>query len=47
MPKAAKKKKSSAKSSGSKSKKFVYFFGNGKAEGEGTMKAELGGKEVR
>jgi pyruvate,orthophosphate dikinase len=44
MPKAAKKKKPSAKSSGSKSKKFVYFFGNGKAEGEGTMKAELGGK---
>ncbi len=40
MPKAAKKKKSS----GSKSKKFVYFFGNGKAEGTGTMKAELGGK---
>jgi len=39
MPKAAKKK-----SSGSKSKKFVYFFGNGKAEGTGTMKAELGGK---
>ncbi len=44
MPKAA-KKKSPAKSKGSaKSKKFVYFFGNGKAEGEGTMKAELGGK---
>ncbi|MGH7739855.1 MAG: pyruvate, phosphate dikinase [bacterium] len=41
MPKAA-KKKSSAKPS--KSKKFVYFFGNGKAEGHGTMKAELGGK---
>jgi pyruvate,orthophosphate dikinase len=41
MPKAA-KKKSSAKPS--KSKKFVYFFGNGKAEGIGTMKAELGGK---
>ncbi|HTC20026.1 MAG TPA: PEP/pyruvate-binding domain-containing protein, partial [bacterium] len=46
MPKAAKKKSSAkSKSAGSsKSKKFVYFFGNGKAEGEGTMKAELGGK---
>jgi pyruvate,orthophosphate dikinase len=42
MPKAAKKaKKSSAKSA---TKKFVYFFGNGKAEGHGTMKDVLGGK---
>ncbi len=46
MSKVAKKKSSTkSKSAGSsKSKKFVYFFGNGKAEGEGTMKAELGGK---
>jgi len=26
------------------SKKYVYFFGEGKAEGNATMKAELGGK---
>ena len=47
MPKVAEKKKSSAKSKSagsSKSKKFVYFFGNGKAEGTGTMKDVLGGK---
>ena len=24
--------------------KFVYFFGNGKADGHGTMKDVLGGK---
>jgi len=43
MPKAAKKK--SSKSAGSsKTTKFVYFFGNGKAEGHGTMKDVLGGK---
>ncbi len=41
MPKAAKK---SSSKSGSKTKKFVYFFGNGKAEGQGTMKDVLGGK---
>ncbi|MFH1715038.1 MAG: pyruvate, phosphate dikinase [Elusimicrobiota bacterium] len=29
---------------GKKSKKYVYFFGNGKAEGNGSMKNELGGK---
>src|SRR5258708_39539247 len=48
MPKVAeRKKKSSAKSKpakSSKSNKFVYFFGNGKAEGHGTMKDVLGGK---
>src|SRR5277367_2656840 len=48
MPKVAeKKKKSSSKSKSakvSKSNKFVYFFGNGKAEGHGTMKEVLGGK---
>ena len=25
-------------------KKFVYYFGGGKAEGEASMKEELGGK---
>ena len=48
MPKvAAKKKKSSEKSKSAKSAKttkFVYFFGDGKAEGHGTMKDVLGGK---
>ena len=45
MPKAAKKKSSAkSKSGSSKGTKFVYFFGNGKAEGTGIMKAELGGK---
>src|SRR5579862_6464486 len=46
MPKVAeKKKKSSAKAkSAGATKKFVYFFGNGKAEGHGTMKDVLGGK---
>ncbi|HJT25709.1 MAG TPA: pyruvate, phosphate dikinase [bacterium] len=49
MPKVAEKKKSSSKSKSkpaatAKGKKFVYFFGNGKAEGEGTMKDVLGGK---
>ncbi len=41
MPKAAKKPSSK---SGLKTKKFVYFFGSGKAEGQGTMKDVLGGK---
>ena len=27
-----------------KSKKFVYYFGDGRAEGKGTMKELLGGK---
>ena len=44
MPKAAKKKSSSKSTGSSKTKKFVYFFGNGKAEGHGTMKDVLGGK---
>jgi pyruvate,orthophosphate dikinase len=43
MPKKA-KKNAAAKTSVSKTKKFVYFFGNGKAEGHGTMKDVLGGK---
>src|SRR6185503_102760 len=29
---------------GGKAKKFVYFFGNGKADGDRTMKDTLGGK---
>ncbi len=46
MPKKAKSKgsKSSAVKAGKKTTKFVYFFGNGKAEGTGTMKDVLGGK---
>ena len=41
MPKKAAKKSSTKKFA---TKKFVYFFGNGKAEGHGTMKDVLGGK---
>src|SRR5579862_43125 len=45
MPKVAtKKNKSSKPAKASKTTKFVYFFGNGKAEGHGTMKDVLGGK---
>src|SRR5690242_5029110 len=33
-----------AKKSAGKSRKHVYFFGNGKAEGDRTMKDLLGGK---
>lgn len=45
MAKKAKKaaKKAPAAKAG-KGKKYVYFFGKGKADGEGTMKALLGGK---
>ena len=32
------------KSSSSKGVKYVYFFGNGKADGNGKMKSLLGGK---
>jgi len=39
-----KKKSQSTKSSKSTSKKFVYFFGNRKAEGKAGMKTLLGGK---
>ncbi len=35
---------SSAASAGSKTEKYVYFFGDGKADGHGTMKDVLGGK---
>ncbi|MEO1843272.1 MAG: PEP/pyruvate-binding domain-containing protein, partial [Akkermansiaceae bacterium] len=37
-------RKSARKSSARKSKKYVYFFGSGKADGDGTQKALLGGK---
>ncbi len=42
----AKKKaaKAAKKPAAKGSKKYVYFFGKGKADGEGTMKALLGGK---
>jgi pyruvate,orthophosphate dikinase len=42
MAKKAKAKKPAAKAKASK--KLIYFFGKGKADGEGTMKALLGGK---
>ena len=32
------------KSSGKKAAKYVYLFGNGKADGDGKMKPLLGGK---
>ncbi len=48
MAKKSVKAKSSKRSTGSRSskgpKKFVYFFGNGKADGNRTMKDTLGGK---
>jgi pyruvate,orthophosphate dikinase len=44
MPKAAKKKAPKKAKSAGKTTKFVYFFGDGKAEGHGTMKDVLGGK---
>src|SRR6476660_7031857 len=40
-PKAQSRK---PKGQGPKTKKFVYFFGNGKADGDRTMKDTLGGK---
>ena len=42
MAKKAKAKKPAAKAKASK--KMIYFFGKGKADGEGTMKGLLGGK---
>jgi pyruvate,orthophosphate dikinase len=41
---AKKSKKKAIKRSKKKAKKYVYFFGNGKADGRGTMKDLLGGK---
>jgi len=42
--KAAKKKPAAAKAGAGKAGKHVYFFGNGKADGDRTMKDLLGGK---
>ncbi len=42
--KASKSKTSSKKTSAKKHPKLIYFFGNGKAEGQGDMKDLLGGK---
>jgi pyruvate, orthophosphate dikinase len=36
--------KGSRGATGSRAKKFVYFFGNGKADGNRSMKDTLGGK---
>ncbi|MEM1158116.1 MAG: pyruvate, phosphate dikinase [Verrucomicrobiota bacterium] len=46
VKKATAQKKSAARKSTSKSKttKYVYFFGNGKADGNGKMRELLGGK---
>ena len=44
MKTASKKKTSSAGSGKAKKTRFVYFFGNGKAEGNAGMKSLLGGK---
>ena len=41
---AKKAKKKTSKGAKKKAKKFVYFFGGGKADGRGTMKDLLGGK---
>src|SRR5687767_16012774 len=47
MAKKAKAKAGSKSSTRSKgAKKFVYFFGNGKADGNRTMKDTLGGKDA-
>jgi pyruvate,orthophosphate dikinase len=37
-------RKTSRKSSTPKSQKYVYFFGDGKADGDGSQKPLLGGK---
>ena len=41
---AKKSKKKAAKTAKKKAKKYVYFFGDGKADARGTMKDLLGGK---
>ena len=38
------KRPGAKKAAGGRAKKFVYFFGNGKAEGNRHMKDTLGGK---
>ena len=42
--KGSKASKGSRSSASSRVKKFVYFFGDGKADGNGKMKDDLGGK---
>ncbi|MEQ1728786.1 MAG: PEP/pyruvate-binding domain-containing protein, partial [Vicinamibacterales bacterium] len=42
--KAATTRKTAVKKTASKAGKHVYFFGNGKADGNRTMKDTLGGK---
>src|SRR5438045_9309974 len=44
MPTATAPNKSKKPSSNSKARKYVYFFGNGKADGNRNMKDLLGGK---
>jgi pyruvate,orthophosphate dikinase len=44
MPKSTKSKSAKASPAKGKSQKYVYVFGDGKADGDGTMKALLGGK---
>ena len=44
MTTATKKRPSSKSSTKGKKSKYVYFFGNGKAEGKASMKTILGGK---
>ncbi|MCB1127328.1 MAG: pyruvate, phosphate dikinase, partial [Verrucomicrobiae bacterium] len=44
MAKKKTAKKSVAKKASGKSTKYVYTWGDGKADGNGTMKALLGGK---
>ena len=43
-PKAKPAKKLPAKSGGARKGKYVYYFGDGKSDGDGTMKPLLGGK---
>jgi pyruvate,orthophosphate dikinase len=44
MAKKAAKRKAAAPARGGRARKYVYFFGNGKADGNRTMKDLLGGK---
>ncbi len=43
-PKAPASRSKPSRAPASKAKQYVYFFGSGKADGNGTMKALLGGK---
>jgi pyruvate, orthophosphate dikinase len=42
--KAASKKKGAVKAASTKRTRYVYYFGDGKADGNGSMKPLLGGK---